>query len=359
MAKSNQIRATATDVAALVGVSTSTVSLVINGKADGRVAPQTQERVRAAVEELGYRIDGVARSLATGRRHTVALTVPDLVNPYFAEVTRGVAAGLGDYQLMLLVASIDDDGFSSNVEDVLAERVDGVLAEAPGARLVEDLNVPCPVVVLDRPTRGSVVPHVDFDLAKGVRELGEHLVTLGHRRLGYLDAARQGPTFQTRRQLLLRRMRTLADAPVSIETTSSATLVEAAATEFGRQWSQWRDAGVTCVVCATDIQAYGVLAAAQEHGIDVPGEISVAAFDDLPFSKLAAPGGLTTVTLSGYELGTNSAGLLRELMEGTKPSEPHIRLPCQLQVRGTTGPVRRRRARRQSAPAATSPSSRR
>ncbi|MQA01839.1 MAG: LacI family DNA-binding transcriptional regulator [Streptosporangiales bacterium] len=330
----------------MAGVSTSTVSLVINGKAAGRVSQETQDRVHAAVQHLGYRIDGVARSLATGRRNSVALTVPDLVNPYFSQVTMGVAEGLGDYQLMLLVTRVDDDRFTVNVENMLAERVDGVLAEAPGARLVEELDVPCPVVVLDRPTQGTTLPHVDFDLAKGVRELAAHLVELGHRHLGYVDAARQGPTFQTRRQLLLRRMRGLTEDPVTLSTTRSATTVEEAAAEFRQRWPQWRADGVSCVVCATDIQAYGVVDAAQELGIAVPGELSVAAFDDLPFSKILAPGGLTTITLSGYELGLRSAALLRELMDGRRPEETHVRLSCELQVRGTTGPKKGRRAKR-------------
>jgi LacI family transcriptional regulator len=355
-------RVTAADVASRAQVSTATVSLVMNGKADGRVSEATRARVLAAVAELGYRVDPLARDLATGRGHHVALVVPDIANPYFSQLTQGVAGRLGDgYRLQLIIAPDADP--RAGTDRVVAERVDGILAEAPAVDLIREVDGRIPVVVLDEPScepdeppRGpepsggtgppgktappgkAGPPYVGFALADGATALADHLLGLGHHRIGYLDADRGGPTFPVRRRHLERRLREVLGFGFSGPDVRSRTDIDSAAAAFAAAWRDWRAAGVTALVCAADVHAYGVLRAASGLGVPIPDELSVAAFDDLPFSALVGPP-LTTVRLSAFDLGETAAGVLLDLMEGREvdpgDTEP---LPAPLRVRGTTAP---------------------
>ncbi|XVQ09987.1 LacI family DNA-binding transcriptional regulator [Spirillospora sp. CA-255316] len=333
-------RVTAVDVARLARVSTATVSLVVNGKARGRVSPATRERVLAAVDELGYRVDPVARELATGRRHSVALVVPDIANPYFSQLTKGVADRLGTgYRLCLIIADPSCDRAPAGLDRIVTERVDGVLAEAPAVEVIREMDGRCPVVVLDRPAPDTDHPYVGFALAEGATALADHLLELGHGRIGYLDADIGRPTFEVRRARMDERLHDAVGHGFAGPLVRSRTDIDAAAEAFASSWDDWRAAGVTAVVCAADVHAYGVLRAAARLGIQVPGELSVAAFDDLPFSALTSPP-LTTVRLSASDLGFQAAELLLTLMKGTPASEvtaPPL-LPATLQIRNTTAP---------------------
>ncbi|MFC5745228.1 LacI family DNA-binding transcriptional regulator [Actinomadura rugatobispora] len=326
-------RVTAVDVARLAQVSTATVSLVVNGKARGRVSPATRERVLAAVDELGYRVDPVARELATGRRHSVALVVPDIANPYFSQLTKGVADRLGcGYRLCLIIA----DPSRAGLDRIVTERVDGMLAEAPAVDVIRELDGRTPLVVLDRPAPGTDHPYVGFALADGATELADHLLDLGHTRIGYLDADIGTPTFEFRRARMDERLHAAVGHGFTGPLVRSRTDIDAAAEAFTAAWDDWRAAGVTAVVCAADVHAYGVLRAAARLGVHVPGDLSVASFDDLPFSALTDPP-LTTVRLSAGDLGFHAAELLLTLMQGT-PAGPPPLLPATLQIRSTTTP---------------------
>ncbi|MFB4319572.1 LacI family DNA-binding transcriptional regulator [Actinomadura sp. 21ATH] len=330
-------RTTAADVARRAQVSTATVSLIVNGKAEGRVSPGTRARVLAAIDELGYRVDAVARDLATGRRHSVALVVPDIANPYFSQLTQGVAGRLGGYQLCLVIADPAHDPTPAGLDRMVAERVDGILAEAPAVDLIRKLDGRTPLVVLDRPSPESDSPYVGFDLEEGATALIDHLLGLGHDRIGYLDADIGVPTFQARRARMDARLREVTGHGFTGPAVQARTDIDAAAAAFAAGWDGWKAAGVTALVCAADVHAYGVLRAAARLGVAVPGELSVAAFDDLPFSALVSPP-LTTVTLSAFDLGHRAAGLLLELMEGRSPDTEAPPLPAPLQVRATTAP---------------------
>ncbi|GAA3934167.1 LacI family DNA-binding transcriptional regulator [Actinomadura viridis] len=331
-------RITAADVARLARVSTATVSLIVNGKADGRVSAGTRARVLAAVDELGYRVDAVARELATGRRHGVGLIVPDLANPYFSQLTQGVAAGLGGgHRLSLIIADPVRDPDPGSLDRLLAGGVAGILAEAPAADLIRELDGRAPVVVLDRPSPEADHPYVGFALDDGALALADHLLGLGHTRIGYLDADIGAPTFEVRRARMERRLREAAGHGFTGPAVRCRTDIDAAAEAFAARWDAWRAAGVTALVCAADVHAYGVLRAAGRLGVAVPGELSVAAFDDLPFSAVTGPP-LTTVRLSAFDLGFRAAELLVGVMGGRPMDAAVPLLPATLRVRGSTAP---------------------
>lgn len=326
----------AVDVAARAGVSTATVSLVVNGKADGRVAPATAERVRRAVAELGYTVNASARGLVTGRRQCIGLVASDVTNPFISTVAAGVADALGEeHQLVLAVTGAGRPG--PDLDRILAFGVDGLLLDLPLAAEVHARDPRCPVVVLDDAPSRSVASTVSFDVGDAARALATHLVQLGHRRIAYLDAIRPLATFRSRRSALTSRLRRLAGGGALLA-ARSAIDVEAARAAVREHWPAWRADGVTALVTAADVQAYGALAAFADLGVDVPGEVSLASFDGLPYAAITKPA-LTTVTLPAFELGRHGALLLAALIAGDDQAAS-IELPAQLDIRASTAAAR-------------------
>jgi LacI family transcriptional regulator len=330
-------RPTAKDVARAAGVSTATVSLVANNKADGRVTPETRERVRDAIEKLGYRVDAVARSLRTGTRLTVALVAPEkgLANPFYSLLVLGVHEALGDDYQVLMVWSGGQQHVRSRVDRVLSLGVDGVLVDAPSAQMVSELAPRTPVVLLDAPTGDAEEPRVVFDLDSGCRALTGHLLDLGHRRLAYLDGPKRSPTFAVRHELTMRLLSAGGAAVVDAGWVTSGIDIEGSARAFRACTRTWTRQGVSAVICATDVQAYGVLLAAAELGMGVPSDIAVASWDDLPYSQVTSPS-LTSVALSPYDMGYVGANLLRQEIEQAGASPALVTLPALLHQRAST-----------------------
>ncbi|MCO7219468.1 LacI family DNA-binding transcriptional regulator [Klenkia sp. PcliD-1-E] len=328
-------RARAVDVAARAGVSVATVSFVVNGKAEGRVSPATRLRVLDAIAALGYVTDASARALATGRRRQVALLAHDMTNPFTAQVAAGAAAGIaeateGTGHLLLLLASDDAE---PDVEPVGAATVDGVLINYPGTLPAGRPDLP--VVHLDDPAAGG--HQVSMDVTVGARELAAHLAGLGHRHVVFLDSNRPWSTFVERRTAFTEEFTRWVPGAVVTGDRSGIDLGDAVA-RAAAALEGWQRAGATAVVTATDVQALGVLSALATAGVPVPGGLSVAAFDDIPFAAVSAPP-LTTVALPARELGRRGAVLLSEVIDGTVPDPEPVVLPARLVVRGSTGPA--------------------
>lgn len=328
-------RAKATDVAARAGVSVATVSLVINGKAAGRVSERTRLRVEKAVAELGYFADPSARSLVTGRRQCVALVAPDVGNPFISQVASGVLAALGtDYRLLLAVSGPEADG--PDLDQLVAFGVDGILLDYTGFR-APAVDIGCPVVLLDEPTGPPGLSSVSFDTRTGARELVDAVVDCGHRRIVYLDSAREGNTFDVRRRQVTNRLRRTTG--VSVTRARADLGVDAARSVVSDALPGWLDAGVTAIVAASDVLAYGALTALAAAGVAVPSRISVASFDDLPFSEIVSPA-LTTVRMPAFELGHTSARILRDLLAEESPAPRHESLRTSLRHRGSLAALR-------------------
>lgn len=330
-------RVTAAMVAARAGVSPATVSLVANGKTAGRVSAQIVERVEQAIDELNYVVDRVASSLSRGSSSYVILVAPDIANPYFGKVITGVKEALGSsYQLLLSVSDIGKVPQAVDVRTLFAFRPAGLLVDAPNAQFLEDLAIEAPTVLLDAPDITGGAPSVDMDVAAGARALAEHLAAGGHRSVAYLDAITATATFALRREAFVDRAQELGVRAGSGPTPQSIIDLDDAARAFGRAWPGWKAQGVTAVVCATDTQAYGVLHAARGLGMEVPADLAVAGFDNLPYSQISRPS-LTSVELPGRELGHAAATRLRALMEDREPDAAVPLLRSRLVIRESTG----------------------
>ncbi|WP_243698151.1 MULTISPECIES: LacI family DNA-binding transcriptional regulator [unclassified Curtobacterium] len=322
-------RVTAAMVAERAGTSIATVSLVVNGKDRGRVSVPIATRVRDAVDELGYVVDHAASSLARGSGDLVVLIAPDLSNPFFAEVIRGVRDTIGDrFQLVLSVTERGAQPLAADVRRFERLRPAGILVDAPAAG--ESMSASVPVVLLDAPGGSEAV---NYDLSLGVHDLVAHLHEQGHRRVGYLDGTSRATTFGVRRELFEQEC-AAAGITVSEVTARADLTVDAAASATEHVIEAWQDDDVTAVVAAADTLAYGVLRVAGSLGIAVPGELAVAGFDDLPSSSVTAPA-LTSVALPGADLGRAAAERLLATLDGTA-AEP-VALPTRLVRRASTG----------------------
>ncbi|MET8541464.1 LacI family DNA-binding transcriptional regulator [Kitasatospora sp. NPDC004799] len=321
---------TATDVARAAKVSQSTVSLVLNGKWQGRVREETARRVLAAVDELGYRINESARNLRLGSSGTVLMVVPTLVNPVFAVIHAGAArvaaeAGLG---VVVFPLSAEDgcDPFSTP-----RQSLDGVIACSVSAQAVAKLRTGLPLAVLDD-TPLPDTPTVTMDTGGGMAKALAHLVDLGHRRIMHLRAERSAWTFA-------RRAEAFDQCVLSHPQLSPSRLV----TPFdlvdvrGRAIAALSAADrPTAVICDDDNMAMAVLAAAAELDLTVGEDLSLVGFNDLSTATVLQPP-LTTVRLPLGELGAQGMQALIELRGGGTPDS--VVLPTELVVRRSTGPA--------------------
>jgi DNA-binding LacI/PurR family transcriptional regulator len=328
-------RPTSIDVARCAGVSQSTVSLVFSGKGRGRVSEATADRVRECARELGYRPNVAAQALRLGTSRAVALLVPDMTNPFFSRVLRGAqrAAAAAGYIVILVDTQNDRHWESQSFEALRAGPVDGYLlfeVTAPDA-LGPDENV----VLME--TEGPRRPSVRFDGEGGAAAAFEHLVELGHRRIGHLAAAFRALTFQHREEARRRVLKAASMDPDEQPRVLTPISIEDARINAGPLLDQ----EPTAVFCDDDVIAAGLYLAARERGLRVPDQLSIIGFDDMDFARVLEPP-LTTVALDAELLGSTSFELLEMRIKGRR-TRKQIVLPAELLVRGST--ARRRDGR--------------
>jgi len=337
MAEQPKRRATVRDIAAETGLSIATVSRVLNDHA--HVAAPTRELVRRAVERLGSRAPH-ARGLPD-RPAGVYLRCPYQLTDYFGLIVSSVAETVKLHGRQLIL----DAGEAAQTEPVLrglATRpgIDGailILPPEPGEQLEALRDAGFPFVVVDpRTTMPRDIPAVSAAHFAGARSVTEHLVGLGHRRIGVLAGPRNWLAGHAR---LAGHTSALADVGV----LPDPALVRSAepTKDFG-----YHAAGAlldlperpTALIGFNDKAAVGALAAAAERGLRVPADLSVAGFDDIDLAQATSPQ-LTTVRQPLREMGRMAVGLLIRLLERHQLDALHIELATELVVRGSTGPV--------------------
>lgn len=323
--------ATIGDVARLAGVSRATVSRVMNGKKT--VDPVLADRVASAAAELHYRPSPTARNLSLGRTETVAVSVPALANPMFQEILRGVTEGATRRGYRVLVSESSGSERQA-LQTVLGARTrcDALVLVSPrqpelDASFLAEL---APVVVVNHSVNGPA-PSVGVDYAAGVVDVATHLLSLGHRHLVFLAGPDRSEPNMVRHHALTE----LAAAHgVKLEVLSAGASIEAGYAAGEAVLAT----GATGVIAFNDLVAYGLLACLNELGVDVPGDISVAGFDDVALAKFAFPP-ITTAAVSYVDLGINAWRHLERLLGiGAAVRTPDL-VP-QLRVRASTGIAR-------------------
>jgi len=326
------------DVAELAGVSASTVSHVLNGTR--KVSEDTRERVRLAIEELGYEPNLLAKSLKVSRTFTIGLLISDIQNPFFTSVIRGaedVALSRG-YHLFLCNTDEDPSREDEYVRELSKKRVDGLIVASSASRRNHTLQLrleDVPFVFMDREVEGIEADTVSVDNRLGMRLIAEHLTQLGHERVGMVS----GPLEKSSGH---ERYHGLRDALADLGLPLHDSLVR-----FGDfRVSGGREAAEellrlpeppTALVVSNNQMTLGALLAVRELGLRVPDEVSVVSFDDMEWAPLANPP-LTALAQPTYEMGATAARMLLDKIEKKATGSPSkLFMEPELMVRGSTG----------------------
>jgi LacI family transcriptional regulator len=331
-------RATIHDVAAAAGVSVGTVSKAVNGRYG--VASTTVERVLAAVAALGYESSLVASSMRARRTGVIGVLVADF-EPFSAEVLKGVGAALRDSRLDLLAysgsRSPSNEGWERrSLSRLSGTLVDGVIMVTPS---VVAVTADVPIVAIDPHTGPADLPTVESDSFAGARQAVDYLLSLGHRRIGFV-AGRPDLRSSMLREGGYRRSLEDARVPFDRALIGVGRYDEDSAREAAHALLALPDPP-TAIFAANDISALTVLRVAEQRGLAVPGDLSIIGFDDIPDASQSAPA-LTTVRQPMQRLGEAAVHMLLQFMGGEAPGQTHLRLPTALVPRATTAPPRPR-----------------
>lgn len=289
------------DIARIAGVSVQTVSCVVNN--NGSISDALRARVRKIADDLGYRPNLSAKAMRTGRTQTFGLVIADLRVPFFPELAYWVqrAALARGYSVLIVDTDGTPEQTAERILSLKAMAVDGVITTEP-IPVVLDLGLP--TVLIAAPIRG--IDTVTSDDAGGGAMLADHLVALGHRRIGMVTSPRPG-AIQIRRDGFLRRLEGRAEVVWEVTTPPS----EIISNDIRRMFNT---IDVTAVACSHDLIAIGLLRALWEMGIRVPDEVSVVGYDDVQWSAVVSPG-LTTVRAPFAKLANRAVEMLFERME--------------------------------------------
>jgi LacI family transcriptional regulator len=336
--------ATLRDVAAAARVHPATASRALNPGTRLLVSEETARRVTEAAERLGYRPNPVARSLRTRRSHTIGVLIPDLNNPLFPPIVRGLEDRLAEHGYVALIGNTDADVARERAifDQMRARHVDGfVLATATlhSQILDEAAEADLPVVLMNRTAQGYPFSSVAVDNEQGVRAAVAHLVSLGHTRIGHIAGPQDISTGLARLRGFLDGMRAHklpVDDDRQIVYASALSLAEGL--RCGRELLEG-DGELTAIVAGNDMLAVGCYGAFDELGVRCPQDVSIIGFNDMPFiDRLRPP--LSTVRFPHYQLGTEAAQLLLERIEtGGGGPVKILYLAPELVARGSTVPA--------------------
>ncbi len=336
-------RPTSRDVARLAGVSRTTVSLVLNNVPDVHISPETRQRVLEAARQLGYYPDASARRLVSGKTHTIALVWhrgPDQMyrDAFLPGLLQGVTRAARRYGYYVLFRPIEpDEPDDAYVELARGRHTDGLILSGPrsdDAALTQLYQDQFPLV-LHGQLPDTDIPSVDVDNVQGARIAVEHLLRLGHRRIGMITNAPLAYTASQQRLEGYRRALEGWGLPYdenlvrygNFDEESGLRAMERLLTLNPRP---------TAVFVASDMVAIGALRVLREHTLRVPEEIALVGFDNIAAARFITPA-LTTVHVPAFGLGWAAAELLIRIIEGDQPAETQVRLETELIVRESCG----------------------
>ncbi len=305
-------RATSRDVAATAGVSQATVSHVINHP--HLVAAETRDRVRAAMVALDFVVHEPARLLRAGHAAAIGLCVPDVSNPFWGEVTRGVGAAATEHGAALIVCSTDESAAKeeSMLRVLEQQRVAGILVAAlePDLATLDRLvDRGTPVALLNRHDGRGRLPFATVDDVEGGRLVGQYLLSLGHRRIAVVNGPMEIFWCADRWRGICIAVEEAGLVPDEVLHQVPVDAQKASEGERVAPLVLSRGAGVTAVFCVNDLIALGVLRGLIQHGVNVPRDISLVGYDDDDFTEMLYPA-LTTVRQEPYQLGYSAAARL-------------------------------------------------
>lgn len=324
-------RVTISNVAAAAGVSKATVSRVMNGVST--VAPEFADRVRDAADRLGYLPSVTAQNLSRGRTGAVGVLVPDLANPLYTLMLKGIAFQARDDGYHTLVADANEEPEQEQWRAAeLARQSDGLILCGPrmsDAALAELHEIGVPVVVVNRRPPRGLFPSVWVDCRDAIDALCAHLRELGHRRVAYLAGPERSAADTDRWAAL----RAAARRPMTLVRVAAGAMMD----DGFRAADQALEHDATCLVGYNDLVALGAMARLAERGIAVPEQVSVAGIDDITYARYTSPA-LTTIAVPQADFGREAWRLLAPSLLGRKGRRSRT-LSARLVLRASTGPA--------------------
>jgi len=324
---------TMAQVAQYAGVSQASVSRVLNGVAT--VDPAIVAKVNRAVAALNYSPSEAARSLVRGSSHTIALLVPDLENPLFQGVLKGltVAAARDGYRV-LVADSAEAVGVEAEIASEARSKCDALVLVSPrmpDAELRELIQRTTPVVVVNRRVDDTAAAQLSVDYVTAVKELGVHLRGFGHRRIAYVA----GPPLSYANELRAQGLGELAREHPDLE---FLTIPAGSSMEAGYDAADAvLETGATAAIAFNDLVALGLMSRLREVGVEVPEQLSIVGIDDIPQSRFAAPP-LTTMSVPRIEIGRQAWNRMRQALDGENADHPLFYRPV-LVPRRSSGPA--------------------
>lgn len=326
------------DVADAAAVSVATVSRALN--TPERVTPELRQRVREAAQRLGYLAHGAARALASRRSGAMGAVFPTLDNPIFAACMDAFQRRLDEHGYSLLVTSAGYDAGreARGLRTLLQRGVDGILLvgaeHEPETWALLPSGLPVAVTWTHR-AEGLAPACIGFDNRAAAARMARHLLGLGHRRIAMIAGMTRGNDRAAARVLGVQDA--LAEAGIALRAPLLAERSYSVAEGHAAMASLLAlPEAPTAVICGNDHLAFGAVAAAHDHGLHVPGDVSITGFDDLDFLAHANPP-ITTVHVPAAEMGRRAADHLVALAAGEAPPLP-AELEAPIVLRGTTGP---------------------
>lgn len=330
------------DVAARANVHPSTVSRVLNPATRSMVSADVADRVTRIADEMGYARSPFASGLRTGKSYTVGVIIPDLSNPVFPPVVRGIERTLGAEGYIAILADSDNNPNSERAifDSMISRRIDGLIMATAHTRdpvVRECTEEKIPLVLVNRTTDAHGVIEVVNNDELGIQMAVSHLVELGHQRIAHLGGPENTSTGRNRRQAFEQQ----GEAGVfemNAELIAHSSAFTVAAGQASMLEILDSDNSFTAVVAANDLLALGCYDALCQRGLTCPDDISVTGFNDMPFvDRLSPP--LTTLHIPHDELGVQAASLLLEEIRDPAFAARTVRLDPTLIVRGSTGPL--------------------
>lgn len=343
-------RPTSKDVARLAGVSRTTVSLVLNDVPGSRIPEETRRRVLRAVKELDYRPNQIARGLKTSRTHTLALMIPSVTNPFYANISKGVedVAHAHGYTVFLCNTYRDRDREEKYCRAIIQRQVDGVISSGltDRALIQEMIGAGVAVVSLDREIDRDGVVRILVDHYYGGWLAAECLLRLGHTRVAFVSGPLHNRARRDRvegfRGAFTERGLKLDEAYIFADLPEAPLHQDDYEIHNGRRQAKAvlrSPLQVTAIACINDMSAIGVLRGLAEENVKVPEDISLIGYDDIPLASIVQPA-LTTIGQPQYERGRAAAeALMARLENKTAAIFPEFK-PWLVERASTAGPRR-------------------
>ena len=337
MTRKPKRKITIRDVAELVAVHHSTVSRALSPSQRDKISPAVVEKVQQAAKQLGYFPNIVASSLKQNRSLTVGVLIPDLTNPLFPPIIRGIQDTAEAAGYTVITANTDDE--QKKELDALrmmqGRSIDGMIIAT--ARRVDRIVEECiandiPLVLVNRTVDQDGVNAVILDEDYGVRSILDHLLGLDHTRIAHVAGPQHTSTGYHRANAVVDTMEQRNLPGDLVEATQKFTIAEGREA-FGRLLA--RDNSFTAVVAGNDLLALGCMDAMEDLGLLVPENISVAGYDDIQFLDRMSPA-LTTVQVPKYEMGSQATKTLLDVIAGDDPEPVVMRMQPKLVVRNST-----------------------